>query len=263
MKLVTQSWLRLTICWPAAAARSRRVTCSRSTGSRRVDEFIQEATESAISHVAIVIREKAGGAAFAAGGDGHGGHRDAARRGARGLPGRTTPASICRSRRPSRALVVPATLADYYASNALDKYNYDGVVEAGLYDLDHPLVRSAAHATSTSNSPVARIARWWDRLIERGAQDLGEGVRRDARLPAALLLAAGLRGAPGDEGRRRSRPRAAGGPGRGLLVRHLRRRLPAQRRRRSCRTPSAGATRRPRWPRRARPPRRTPASSRP
>ena len=132
-------------------------------GISRVDEFIQEATGSAISHVGIVIRE-AGKPALSL--------LEATGKGVTATPlaealGDYKAEHTCfylPLAPASRALVVPATLADYYASNALDKYNYDGVVEAGLYDLDHPFFdRLLTHFHE--NSPVARLARWWEKLV--------------------------------------------------------------------------------------------------
>jgi hypothetical protein len=131
-------------------------------GISKVDQFIQDATRSAISHVGIVIRERdedslslleATGKGITATplGEALAGYQDDHT--CFYLP--LAPAS--------RALVVPAKLTDYYASNALDKYNYDGVIAAGLYDLDHPFFdRLLAHFRK--NSPVARVARWWETL---------------------------------------------------------------------------------------------------
>ena len=132
-------------------------------GASNVDAFIQDATDSAISHVGIVICEtdQAPLSLLEATGKGI----------------TATPlAQVLEGYQPdhtcfylplapqSRVLVVPTTLTDYYLSNALDKYNYDGVVEAGLYDLDHPFFdRLLAHFHE--NSPVARAARWWEKLV--------------------------------------------------------------------------------------------------
>jgi hypothetical protein len=133
-------------------------------GVSTVDEFIQNATRSAISHVGIVIRETAQAPLSLL---------EATGKGITATPLR----EVLEGYRPdhtcfylplapaSRALVFPATLADYYLSNALDKYNYDGVVEAGLYDLDHPFFdRLLSHFHE--NTPVARIARWWENLVD-------------------------------------------------------------------------------------------------
>jgi hypothetical protein len=132
-------------------------------GISRVDEFIQEATGSAISHVGIVIRE-AGKLTLSL--------LEATGKGVTATP---LPEALDGYKADhtcfylplgpaSRALVIPAALAGYYASNVLDKYNYDGVVEAGLYDLDHPFFdRLLTHFHE--NSPVARIARWWEKLV--------------------------------------------------------------------------------------------------
>jgi hypothetical protein len=131
-------------------------------GISRVDEFIQDATGSAISHVGIVIREagKLTLSLLEATG--------------KGVTATSLPEVLAGYKvdhtcfylplvPASRALVVPSSLAGYYASNALDRYNYDGVVEAGLYDLDHPFFdRLLTHFHE--NSPVARLARWWEKL---------------------------------------------------------------------------------------------------
>jgi hypothetical protein len=135
-------------------------------GISTVDAFIQDATDSAISHVGIVIRETDRGPLSLL---------EATGKGITATP----LAEVLEGYRPdhtcfylplapaSRALVVPALLTDYYLSNALDKYNYDGVVEAGLYDLDHPFFeRLLTHFHQ--NSPVARVARWWEKLVNEG-----------------------------------------------------------------------------------------------
>jgi len=132
-------------------------------GVSAVDAFIQDATRSAISHVGIVIRETDQAPLSLL---------EATARGITATPLRQVlegyqPDHTCfylPLAPASRTLVVPASLADYYLSNALDKYNYDGVVEAGLYDLDHPFFdRLLSHFHQ--NSPVARIARWWEKLV--------------------------------------------------------------------------------------------------
>ncbi len=216
-------------------------------GVSRVDEFIQGATDSAISHVAIVHPRTATRRRSRSWRRPARGHRHPARRGARRLPDRPHLLLPAARRRQSRALVVPSTLAAYYVSNALDKYNYDGVVEAGLYDLDHPLLRAAARATSTG--------------IRRSRGSPG-GTRLFAEAPGSgSKVFEGIPTTGGSSARSSSprccrplrssdpgRPARAGGPGRGLLVRHLRRRLSAQRRA-PCPTPSDGAPRRLRWSR--------------
>jgi len=132
-------------------------------GISKVDRFIQDATGSAISHVGIVIptNDQRGFSLLEA--TGKGVTATPLADALAGYQGDHTcfylPLGPAR-----RALVVPAVLADYYASNALDKYNYDGVIEAGLYDLDHPFFdRLLAHFRQ--NSPVARVARWWEELV--------------------------------------------------------------------------------------------------
>jgi hypothetical protein len=132
-------------------------------GISRVDEFIQQATSSAISHVGIVIREKDKESLSLLEATGKGITATPLAEALQGYSGDHTCFYLPLAP-ASRALVVPATLAHYYASNALDKYNYDGVMEAGLYDLDHPFFdRLLIHFHE--NSPVARTARWWEGLV--------------------------------------------------------------------------------------------------
>jgi len=132
-------------------------------GVSMVDEFIKDAKDSGISHVGIVIRETDKGPLSLLEATG------------KGITATPLPEVLDGYKSDhtcfylplapqSRALVVPATLTDYYLSNALDKYNYDGVVQAGLYDLDHPFFdRLLSHFHE--NSPVARIARWWEKMM--------------------------------------------------------------------------------------------------
>ncbi len=132
-------------------------------GISRVDAFIQDATHSAISHVGIVIRAKDAAPLSLLEATGNGVTATPLAEALDGYQGDHTCFYLPLAPQ-SRARVVPATLADYYASNALDKYNYDGVIEAGLYDLDHPFFdRVLTHFHE--NSPVARIARWWENLV--------------------------------------------------------------------------------------------------
>lgn len=132
-------------------------------GISRVDEFIQQATSSAISHVGIVIRENHKESLSLLEATGKGVTATPLAEALAGYRGDHTCFYLPLAP-ASRALVAPATLADYYASNALDKYNYDGVIEAGLYDLDHPFFdRLLTHFHE--NSPVARVARWWEKLV--------------------------------------------------------------------------------------------------
>lgn len=50
-----------------------------------------------------------------------------------------------------RAKVDPTKLAAYYVANAKEKYNYAGVVAAGLFDIDNPLLaKFVTHVGSTS-----------------------------------------------------------------------------------------------------------------
>ena len=131
-------------------------------GISNVDQFIQKATRSQISHVGIVIRDKGGESLLLLEATGNGVTATPLAEALEGYRGDHTCFYLPLAP-ASRALVVPGALADYYASNALDKYNYDGVIAAGLYDLDHPFFdRVLAHFHE--NSPVARVARWWEQL---------------------------------------------------------------------------------------------------
>jgi hypothetical protein len=108
-------------------------------GTSHVDEFIQEATLSGISHVAIVVREGAEAPLSLLEATGSGVTVTPV------APAVTTyqadhtcfylPLS------PAKRAEVDATkLAAYYLANAEEKYNYGGVVAAGLYDIDNPLL---------------------------------------------------------------------------------------------------------------------------
>jgi hypothetical protein len=137
-------------------------------GLTRVDEFIQGATKSAISHVAILMRAQLGGPLLVLE--------------ATGLGVTITPLAEALQQYDQehhtcfylpltaerRAGIVPGTLAAYYNSNAFDKYNYDGVVEAGIYDRDHPLFQYFFHVFH-GRSLKSRIVRAWYRLIGRMA----------------------------------------------------------------------------------------------
>ncbi len=147
-------------------------------GLTRVDEFIQGATKSAISHVAILMRAQPAGPLLVLE--------------ATGLGVTVTPlaeslqrydqdhhtcfylplAAECRGR------IVPGTLAAYYNSNALDKYNYDGVVEAGIYERDHPLFEAFLHFFH-GRSLRSRIVRAWYRLIGRMARLWAQVIRHE------------------------------------------------------------------------------------
>ena len=134
-------------------------------GISKIDQFIQDATGSAISHVGIVIPADDQRSFSLLEATGKGVTATPLAQALAGYEGDHTCFYLPLAP-ASRARVVPALLADYYASNALDKYNYDGVIAAGLYDLDHPFFdRLLAHFHE--NSPVARVARWWEELVNQ------------------------------------------------------------------------------------------------
>jgi hypothetical protein len=134
-------------------------------GASPVDAFIQDATFSGISHVAILMREDP--------------EAELSVLEATGAGVTLTPidASLAKYRDDhicfylpltdeNRGRVDAAALAGYYAANARQKYNYSGVFAAGLYDLDNPLfAKLMAHVGA--HSPLASAARWWEGLAER------------------------------------------------------------------------------------------------
>jgi hypothetical protein len=134
-------------------------------GISKVDEFIQGATKSGISHVAVLLRAQPGGPLLVL---------EATELGVTLTPLADSLEAYKDDHTcfylplapESRARLVPEKLAAYYHQNAFDKYNYDGVVEAGIYDLDHPLFKSFLHAFH-GRSLFSRLARWWYRLLGR------------------------------------------------------------------------------------------------
>jgi hypothetical protein len=133
-------------------------------GTTRVDEFIQEATHSGIAHVAILMRAKTDGPLLLLEATGKGITATPLAEALEGYKADHT-CFYLPLRAASRALVDPATLAAYYASNAGDKYNYDGVVAAGLYDLEHPLFdKLFAHH---GGRLLRRLVRWWYKVTGR------------------------------------------------------------------------------------------------
>jgi hypothetical protein len=138
------------------------------SGVTRVDEFIQGATKSGISHVALLLREKPGAPFLVLE--------------ATGLGVTLTPLEDSLARYQAdhtcfylpladqyRPLVDAQKISAYYEANAFDRYNYDGVVEAGIYDLDHPLFHKILRAFH-GRSLWSRMIRLWYRLLGRMAR---------------------------------------------------------------------------------------------
>jgi len=109
------------------------------SGTSRIDRFIQDATRSSISHVAILI-EPPGGAPLSL--------LEATRAGVTVTPLADALAAyqtdhtcfyLPLDEAPGQA-VVPALLAAYYADNARDGYNYAGVAAAGLFEVENPML---------------------------------------------------------------------------------------------------------------------------
>jgi hypothetical protein len=137
-------------------------------GVSRVDEFIQGATRSGISHVAILLRANPDAPFLVLE--------------ATGLGVTLTPLADALARYEEdhtcfylplaekfRGLVDPTKLAAYYEANAFDSYSYDGVIQAGIYDLDHPLFKAFLHFFH-GRSLRSRLVRWWYRVIGRMAR---------------------------------------------------------------------------------------------
>jgi hypothetical protein len=108
------------------------------SGTSRLDRFMQDATRSRISHVAILI-EPGRGAPLSV--------LEATGAGITVTPVAESLAEYQKDHtcfylpldQASRQTVVSAVLTAYYAENARDGYNYAGVAAAGVFDLDNPL----------------------------------------------------------------------------------------------------------------------------
>jgi hypothetical protein len=163
-------------------------------GVSRVDEFIQGATLSGISHVAIVIRptETAPLSILEATGQG------------------VTVTPIAEAVTASqtdhtcfylplapakRAQIDASKLAGYYVANAKEKYNYAGVAAAGLYDIDNPLLAKLVAHLGLHSPFGAALERYesfaeglWQRVF-----DWNPGYRRlfCSQLVTEALLDAG------------------------------------------------------------------------
>lgn len=162
------------------------------SGTSNVDRFIQHATASAISHVAILLLPAEGaplsilevtGAGVA-----------------------VTPLSAALAEYQkdhtcfylplaagARRCVLPPLLAAYYAQNAGDRYNYAGVAAAGLYDVENPLFHVLMQHLG-GRFEVARLATWWTGLggkLWDAVYRLDPGYRRlfCSQLVTAALLA--------------------------------------------------------------------------
>jgi hypothetical protein len=147
-------------------------------GLTRVDEFIQGATKSAISHVAILMRAQIGGPLLVLEATGLGVTVTPLEESLQKYDQEHHTCFYLPLKAEMRAQIVPGSLAAYYNSNALDKYNYDGVVEAGIYDLDHPLFQSFFHVFH-GRTLRSRLVRAWYRLIGRLAHLWAKVIERE------------------------------------------------------------------------------------
>jgi hypothetical protein len=136
------------------------------SGTSGVDRFIQKATVSDISHVAILIRHPADGQTLSV--------LEATGAGVTVTPLEQSLDAYRRDHtcfflplaEPLRHAVVPAALAAYYAANADEKYNYAGVAAAGLYEIENPLFHLLMDHVG-QRFEVPRVAKWWAELGER------------------------------------------------------------------------------------------------
>jgi hypothetical protein len=136
-------------------------------GATRVDEFIQGATKSAIAHVAVLLREKPDAPFLVLEATGVGVTLTPLEDSLWSYQADHTCFYLPLAAR-YRPLVDPQKVAAYYEANAFDQYNYDGVVQAGIYDLSHPLFHKLLQAFH-GRSLRSRLARLWYRLLGRMA----------------------------------------------------------------------------------------------
>jgi hypothetical protein len=160
------------------------------SGSSRVDQFIQDATRSDISHVAILIQPKDGGPLSVLEATGA------------GVTVTPLAQSLAEYRKDHTCFflplaqvagqaVSPAVLADYYAENANDLYNYAGVAAAGLYDLDNPLFGLLRDHLG-HHFDVERLADWLNHVGQRFWEGLYHLDKTYKRLFCSQLVTAAL-----------------------------------------------------------------------
>ena len=132
------------------------------SGVSPVDRFIQKATLSAISHVAILIRAADNGPLSLLEATGAG-VTAAPLEQALDAYRRDQTCFFLPLAEAARHAVVPALLASYYTQNAGQGYNYAGVAAAGLYEIENPLFHLLMdHAGQRFHVP--RVAQWWSGL---------------------------------------------------------------------------------------------------
>lgn len=126
------------------------------SGVSKVDAFIQGATHSLISHVAVLVRQQPGGPMLVL---------ESTARGITLTPLIELLADYQSDHTcfylplsaASRARVVPAELTAYYEKYVVGNYNYDGVVEAGIYPSSDPLLERFLGAFHDPSSPVRTL----------------------------------------------------------------------------------------------------------
>ena len=131
------------------------------SGTSPVDRFIQKATLSSISHVAIVIGSPDGGLSVL----------EATGAGVTATPLERSLDAYRRDQtcfflplsETARHSVVPALLAAYFTENAGQHYNYAGVAAAGLYEIENPLFHLLMEQAG-QRFHVPRVAQWWSGL---------------------------------------------------------------------------------------------------
>jgi hypothetical protein len=146
-------------------------------GATKVDEFIQGATKSGIAHVAILLREKPDAPFLLLEATGLGVTLTPLEDALLKYQGDHTCFYLPLGAR-YRPLVDPQKVAAYYEANAFDRYNYDGVVQAGIYDLEHPLLHKLLRAFH-GRSLWSRLVRAWYRLLGRTARIWAKVLERE------------------------------------------------------------------------------------
>jgi hypothetical protein len=164
-------------------------------GISKVDEFIQDASLSGISHVAIVIREDAASPLSILESTGAGVTVTPVDKAVSTYQADHTCFYLPLS--PGQRTKIDSTkLAAYYVANAKEKYNYAGVVAAGLYDIDNPLLgKLVTHLGGTS--PLSTAVEKYESFAEglwKRVFDWNQDYRRlfCSQLVTEALLDAGV-----------------------------------------------------------------------
>jgi hypothetical protein len=153
-------------------------------GTSPVDRFIQDATRSEISHVAILI-EPPGGELSVLEATGAGVSVTPLAKSLAGYQEKHSCFYLPLADASSRT-VIPALLLAYYTANAEDRYNYAGVAAAGLYDI--PRLRDHLRL----HFDIEEAAEWFNQAGERFWDGIWGLDRSYKRLFCSQLVTAAL-----------------------------------------------------------------------